>query len=83
MRDETKHGLVFQKALYRFSTNMRKSGVPKSVIMDITGHSTREMFLRYDTVDGIDTKNAADQMEGFLKSAFPNVGHVPSNEKRG
>jgi len=44
-------------------TYMRKSGVPESVIMKITGHSTREMFLRYDTVDDGDTRKAVDQFE--------------------
>jgi hypothetical protein len=40
---------------------MRKSRVPKSVIMKITGHSTREMFLRYYTVDSSDIGKAVDQ----------------------
>ena len=62
---------------------MRKSGVPESVIMKITGHSTREMFLRYDTVDATDTKKAVDQMEGFLKSVDLNVDQVPSKVKEG
>jgi hypothetical protein len=61
---------------------MRKSGVPESVIMKITGHSTREMFLRYDTVDSSDTRKAVDQMEGFLKSVDQNVDQVPLNIKR-
>lgn len=47
---------------------MRKSGVRESVIMKITGHSTREMSLRYDSVDNEDTRKAVDQMERVLKS---------------
>jgi hypothetical protein len=58
---------------------MRKSGVPESVIMKITGHSTREMFLRYDTVDAADTRKAVDQMEDFLKS----VDQEPLKAKEG
>jgi integrase len=46
----TKDGLVFHDTRHCFNTNMRKSGVPESVIMKITGHSTREIFNRYDTV---------------------------------
>jgi hypothetical protein len=46
---------------------MRKSGVPESA-MKITGHSTREMLLRYDTIDDSETLKAVDPMEGFLKS---------------
>ena len=60
---------------------MRKSGVPESVIMKITGHSTREMFLRYDTVDSLDIRKAVDQMEGFLKSVDQNVDQVAAKEK--
>lgn len=61
---------------------MRKSSVPESVIMKITGHSTREMFLRYDTVDSLDTHKAVDQMEGFLKSVDQNVDQTPLNKER-
>ena len=45
---------------------MRKAGVAESVIMKITGHSTREMFDRYNTVDENDTRQAIDQFESFL-----------------
>ena len=57
--------------------------MPESVIMKITGHSTREMFLRYDTVDVSDTRKAVDQMEGFLKSVDQNVDQVAPKEKEG
>ncbi len=58
------------------------SGVPESVIMKITGHTTKEMFLRYDTVDEPDKRKAVDQMEVFLKSVNQNVDQVLENEKR-
>ncbi len=61
---------------------MRKAGVPESVIMEITGHSTREMFLRYDTVDETDTRNAVDRFEGYLKSVDQNVDQTPSKTQR-
>lgn len=79
---ETKGGFVFHDTRHCFNTNMRKSGVPESVIMKITGHSTREMFLRYDTVDATDIRKAVDQMEGFLKSVDQNVDQAPENEKK-
>ncbi len=79
----TKGGFVFHDTRHCFNTNMRRSGVPESVIMKITGHSTREMFLRYDTVDSNDTRKAVDQMEGFLKSVDQNVDQAPSNVKEG
>ncbi len=62
---------------------MRKSGVPEWVIMKITGHSTREMFLRYNTVDVTDTRKAVDHMEGFLKSVDQNVDQAPLKLKEG
>jgi integrase len=76
-----KDGFVFHDTRHTFNTNMRKSGVPESVIMKITGHSTREMFLRYDTVDSADTRKAVEQLEGFLKSVDQNVDQVPLNEE--
>lgn len=78
-----KDGFVFHDTRHSFNTNMRKSGVPESVIMKITGHSTREMFLRYDTVDATDTRKAVDQMEGFLKTVDQNVDQAPLKQKRG
>ena len=45
---------------------MRKAGVAESVIMEITGHETREMFDRYNTVDNIDKKQGLDQLKNFL-----------------
>jgi hypothetical protein len=48
---------------------MRKAGVAESVIMKITGHSTREMFDRYNTVDGEDTRKAVDKFTDYLLNA--------------
>ena len=79
----TKNGFVFHDTRHCFNTNMRRSGVPESVIMKITGHSTREMFLRYDTVDSNDTRKAVDQMECFLQSGDQNGDQVPSKVKKG
>ena len=38
-----KDGFVFHDLRHTFNTYMRKAGIAESVIMDITGHSTREM----------------------------------------
>ena len=56
-----KEGFVFHDLRRTFNTRMRKSGVAESVIMSITGHSTREMFDRYNTVD------IEDKIEGMKK----------------
>jgi len=57
----TKDGFVFHDTRHCFNINMRKSRVPESIIIKITGHSTREMFLRYYTVDSLDIGKAVDQ----------------------
>jgi integrase len=67
------YGFVFHDLRHTFNTYMRKSGVPESVIMEITGHSTREMFDRYNTVDEEDTRKAVDQMTGYLQNVDQNV----------
>jgi len=61
-----KGGFIFHDLRHTFNTNMRKAGVPESVIMEITGHSSREMFDRYNTVDEEDTRKAVNQLEEHL-----------------
>jgi hypothetical protein len=41
--------------------------------MKITGHSTPEMFERYNTVDDDDIKQGIDQMERLLKKVDQSV----------
>jgi hypothetical protein len=38
--------------------------------MKITGHSTREMFDRYNTVDVDDAENASKKLEVFLANVY-------------
>jgi len=45
---------------------MRKAGVADSVIMEITGHATREMFDRYNTIDKDDMLYGIKRMKVFL-----------------
>ena len=65
-----KGGFIFHDLRHTFNTNMRKAGVPESVIMEITGHSTREMFDRYNTIDEDDTRKAVDQLEVYLSKCW-------------
>jgi len=53
-------GFIFHDLRHSFNTHMRRAGVSEGVIMKITGHSTREMFDRYDTVDLSDTRQALE-----------------------
>jgi integrase len=60
-----KRGFVFHDLRHTFNTNMRKAGVQESVIMRITGHSTRSMFDRYNTIDEGDLREASDRMKVY------------------
>lgn len=75
----TKGGFVFHDLRHSFNTYMRKAGVPESVIMKITGHSTREMFDRYNRVDDEDTRQAVVKMEGYLANVDQNVDQTKEN----
>ena len=68
---DVKGGFVFHDLRRTFNTNIRKAGFPESIIMKITGHSTREMFDRYNTIDMDDTRAEMEQLEIY----FPNVDH--------
>ena len=57
----------FHDLRHTFNTMMRKAGVPKSVIMKMTGHKTSAMFDRYNTIDQDDAKDALNKLNGFLK----------------
>ena len=63
-----KGGFIFHDLRHTFNTNIRKAGVPESVIMAITDHSTRQMFDRYNTIDLEDTRNAVDSLEVFFEN---------------
>ena len=57
----------FHDLRHTFNTMMRKAGVPKSVIMHLTGHKTNAMFDRYNTVDEEDAKDALQKLKEFLE----------------
>ena len=70
---KAKGGFTLHDLRSTFNTNMRKSGVDKSVIMKITGHSTDAMFRRYNTVDQEDRTEAVRKFEGFLRDQKSNA----------
>jgi len=70
---DVKDGFVYHDLRHTFNTYMRKAGVEESVIMAITGHATREMFDRYNTIDAEDTHQAMRQFEGFLQDVDQTV----------
>ena len=66
-------GFILHDLRHTFNTNMRKAGVAESVIMAITGHSTREMFDRYNTIDESDTRKAVEDLESYFAKG-PQIG---------
>jgi len=78
-----KDGFIFHDLRHSFNTNMRRAMVPESVIMQITGHSTREMFDRYNTIDTEDTRQAIVQLQNYLQSIDHSIDQAAQNEKKG
>lgn len=79
-----KGGFILHDMRHTFVTNMRKAGVPESVIMEFTGHSTREMFDRYNTIDLDDAHEAVGRLGDYLnrlgQSAEVDQDATSSNE---
>jgi integrase len=67
---KVKNGFTFHDLRHTFNTNMRKAGVPESVIMEITGHTTKEMFDRYNTIDKADLKKAIEMFSAKCENAL-------------
>ena len=77
-----KGGFVFHDLRHTFNTNMRKAGVPESVIMNITGHSTREMFDRYNSIDTDDTREAIEQLSGYFQKSLQSAYKTAQNDEK-
>lgn len=75
---EAKDGFVFHDLRHTFNTNMRRAGVADSVIMSITGHSTRAMFDRYNTIDQGDKDHAISSLSLYLSRLNHGLDQVPT-----
>lgn len=67
-------GLLFHDLRRSAVVNMDRAGVPRRVIMQITGHKTEVMFTRYRIVAPADLKQAARRMEAYLGHAKEAAG---------
>lgn len=77
-----KDGFIFHDLRHAFNTYMRKAGVPESLIMNITGHATREMFDRYNTIDTDDAHQAIDQYSAFLQSLDQTLDQAANSQQK-
>jgi integrase len=76
-------GFIFHDLRHTFTTIARKAGIPRNVIMVITGHTANDMNFRYDTVDEEDLLKAIDQMEDYLANVSKNVSRDSIQTKKG
>ena len=74
-----KDGFTFHDLRHTFNTCMRRAEVTEGVIMKITGHSTREMFDRYDTKDENDLRNAVETVGVYLQNLGQNLKTANKN----
>ena len=74
-----KGGFVFHDLRHTFNTLMRKANVPESVIMAATGHATREMFDRYNSIDREDLRDAIKRYQDFVKASVSEGGKREDN----
>ncbi len=69
---------------HTFTTNARKAGVDRMVIMKLTGHKTLSMFTRYNTVDQADAKEAMEKLDShYAKEGQTSAAIVLQAQKRG
>lgn len=62
-----KDGFVFHDLRHTFDTELRRSGVDEIDRMALTGHESREMDRRYDTVDIEDRRQAINKFQQSLR----------------
>jgi integrase len=59
-------GLLFHDLRRSAAMEIDRAGVPRKVIMQITGHKTEAMFLRYRIVSSQDLSDAKERMERYI-----------------
>lgn len=80
-----KDGFVYHDTRRTFNTNMDEAGVAEAVTMNVTGHSSREMFDRYRSVKPESRRLAIDKLQAHLDkerlSVDQNVDQAPVRGK--
>ena len=67
-RDQRYRGLIFHDLRRTAARNLRRAGIPESMIMKIGGWRTTSVFHRYAIVDRRDMATAMRQFEAYEAS---------------
>jgi integrase len=69
------NGLLVHDFRRSAARNLRRAGVPESIVMSIGGWRTREMFLRYAIVNPVDTALGIKKLEQARAENSHDFGH--------
>jgi len=76
-------GFIFHDLRRTFTTNARRAGIPKNIIMAIQGHSRGDdMNARYDRISESDLIDAIDKLEVFFQNVDQNVDQTERQESK-
>ena len=70
-------GKLFHDFRRTASRNMRRAGNSEKAIMEITGHRTTSMFLRYSITDERDLREAMQKTQQYLKTISSEKNILP------
>jgi integrase len=76
-------GLWFHDLRRSFITNARRSGIPESVVMRMSGHRTRAVFERYNVVSDDDLRDAVRRLEARPANLGQKMDKVSVPEPKG